>query len=598
MLDLGKVEHRKRLWRAIAYSRRKLRLFRTTRVELVKQYVGHNYGEQEALYKTYTNLMLQTADIYTLMLAANRPQVLVNAKKKEYWPFAQNFQVAVNNFIAQIHLERTLRQAVLDAFFGLGLVKVSRGDFAQLELDEFPVIDPGYPFADPISFDNWCHDMLATCWERVTFEADSYRVPLESVQQDERFEKRLTKDLVATTKYPSGEDGDERVANIARGLETDQDEIEPMVDLIDVWLPESRQIATFVAENYGMWNSTKEPLAVLDWDEPEEGPYQKLSFIDVPDNTMPISIANQLDPLHRLSNSLLRKLARQAQAQKIIPFFEPGAEDDAARLDKAEDRRWTKVKGKDSVGTLIMNGADPGNQAFLQSCFGIFNTAAGNPAVLAGLGPQSPTATQDTMIHEAAGQRVSKMQMRTAEFAANICKHLGYHMWVDQQLQVPGEMEIPGTDIRVPADWQPASLGTPEEPTRQGKFLDYEFDVIPYSMTYQSPTQQVQGMIATLTQVAIPLMATPQAQQAGMSIDVQEVMADIALMNNWPRLNKWVKFGAPPPESQETMDQTKPANTTRTVVRRSAPGGDSPQMQMQELMTQARQQGFSQPQIQ
>lgn len=599
-VDFGSEEDRKRLFRAIQFSRKKLRPFRAERVELVKQYVGSKYGEAGCEYRTMTNLMLQTADIYTLMLAANRPQVLVNAKRREHWGFATNFQVAVNNFIQEIHIERTIRQAVLDAFFTIGLVKVSRGDFMQLNLEDWPVYDPGYPFAEPISFDNWVHDMTSPSWDRVSFCGDAYRVSLESVQNDERFDSSITKNLKASTKYPSGDEGDERVDKISMGLETDPDELKPMVDLVDLWIPELNQVATFVCDGYGIWDSTKKPLAVLDWDKaPEEGPYHHLSFIDVTDNTMPVSLASQLDPLHRLSNSLLRKLARQAQAQKIIPFFEPGAEDDASRLDRADDRRWTKVKSKESVGVLNMNGADPGNQAFLNSLFGLFNTAAGNPSVLAGLGPQSPTATQDQMISKAAGERISKMQMRTAEFTANICKHLGWHMWDDQALEVPGEMPVPGTPFTVNADWIPESKSTPDRPARMGSFLDYNFEIIPYSMAYQSPSEQMQAMTAFVMNIAMPLMQTPQAQQAGMTIDAQAMVEEYAQLMNLPRLTKLITFTAPPPQDSQAMKQGgKPAVTSREVVRRSIPGGDSPEMMQQELMTQARQSGMGQPQIQ
>jgi hypothetical protein len=592
-VDLGKAEHRERLFKAVQFSRRKQRTFRTLRYELHKQYVGSAYGEGGCDKQTMNNLMLQTADIYTLLLAANRPQVLVNARKKELWPFATNFQIAVNNFISQIHLEKTLRRAVLDAFFGLGLVKVSRGDFVQLELDDWPIVDPGYPFAECVSLDNWVHDMTATSWDKVTFEGDTYRVPLEKVQEDERFPKDLTKDLKASTKYPAGQEGDLRVERIANGLETDPDETDPSVDLLDLYLPRTKQVATFACDGYGVWDSSRKPLFVLDWDGPEEGPYHKLSFIDVSDNTMPVSIAAQLDPLHRLSNALLRKLARQANAQKLIPFYTPGADDDARRLSDAQDRQFTKVRDKDSVGVLNMNGADPGNQAFLQALFGIFNTAAGNPSVLAGLGPQSPTATQDQMISQAAGQRVSKMQMRTAEFAAGICKHLGWHMWDDQQLQVPGQMEIPGTDISVEANWNPDH--------RDGDFLDYNFEVVPYSMSYQSPSEQMQAMTGAIMNVFMPLMQTPQAQQAGMAIDVQVLVEEFAMLMNLPRLPKLITFSAPLPSDgamDQSHDRSKPPVTTRNVVRRSAPGGDSPEMRTQELMTQARQQGFNQPQLQ
>jgi hypothetical protein len=73
---------RERLMKAIENSTRVLRPFRDVRKRLVKDFAGSYYGQSGSLGKSdiIMNLMYQTAETYTMSLAANRPRVLVTAQ--------------------------------------------------------------------------------------------------------------------------------------------------------------------------------------------------------------------------------------------------------------------------------------------------------------------------------------------------------------------------------------------------------------------------------------------------------------------------------------------------------------------------------------
>jgi hypothetical protein len=74
---------RQRLMKAIENSTRVLRPFRDVRKRLVKDFAGSYYGQSGSLGKSdiIMNLMYQTAETYTMALAANRPRVLVTAQR-------------------------------------------------------------------------------------------------------------------------------------------------------------------------------------------------------------------------------------------------------------------------------------------------------------------------------------------------------------------------------------------------------------------------------------------------------------------------------------------------------------------------------------
>ena len=113
-MDIYKESERAKLFKCIEYSTRNLRPFRELRKNLVKDYVGtyYNQGSDTPTAEIIMNLMYQTAETYTMSLAANRPRILVSSKYPELSWFAHHFQRSLNNLIEEIHLEETLRKAV------------------------------------------------------------------------------------------------------------------------------------------------------------------------------------------------------------------------------------------------------------------------------------------------------------------------------------------------------------------------------------------------------------------------------------------------------------------------------------------------------
>ena len=567
---------RQRLMKAIENSTRVLRPFRDVRKRLVKDFAGSYYGQTENMGKSdiIMNLMYQTAETYTMALAANRPRVLVTAQHPDVAWFANSFELGINNLIKEIHLEDILRKAVMDSFFSIGIVKVYSADAGMVQLEgEDTWVDPGKPFAENISLDDFCYDTTASEWRKSSFAMNKYRISKEKVLNDSAYDQDVIKELQPVTQYPgwNSDTGEVPVREMLKS-ETQEAGLEPMIDLMDIWLPKDNLILTMpVGKN------TK-PVRVVEWEGPENGPFHTLSLTcEVPDNVMPVSPAMNLKPLHDIINGLLRKQRRQAQRQKDIPFYQAGHADDARRLERASDGEWTRVDNPDSVNVLKMGGVDPSNQAFAHSMKDTFDRMAGNLQMMAGLGPQADTLGQDKLIHGAVSKREANMQYRVVNFTGNICRDLGSLLWQDEVLEIPQEFDTSGVTVR--ADW------TPE--VREGNFIDYNFSIEPFSMMYKSPSERMQGISNFVTQIALPMEG--MMQQYGGTIDIQELVELYAELMDLPRLKQIVKFEEPkedrlPPTPQQPA---KASHTVRESVRKSVPTGGTEQSRsnvMQQIL--------------
>ena len=217
----------------------------------------------------------------------------------------------------------------------------------------------------------------------------------------------------------------------------------------------------------------------------------------------------------------------------------------------------------DAVNVMKMGGVDQGNQAYGLRMTDIYDRMAGNLQAMAGLGPQAETLGQDKLIHGAVSKREANMQYRVVKFASELCRDLGWLLWVDQIKEMPLEFQEAGATFQT--SWDPT--------VREGDFLDYNFEIEPYSMQYKSPSERVNGLNGFLTQIALPMQQ--QLAEAGGQIDFQELVEIYSDLMDLPRLRNVIKFEEPkgdrPGPSPEMPPQAN--HTVRETVRRNVPTG-------------------------
>mgnify|MGYP000228618770 CR=1 FL=1 len=550
------------LYRSIEASFRGLEPFRNLNRRLVREYAGPAYGECETKRK-YLNMTAQLVDAYTMLLAANRPKADVTTRFESLRPYANHFEIGLNNLIGEIGLEFTIRRWVLDAFFCVGIIKVHQKDAGEIQFEKNLWMDPGTPFASNVSLDNFVYDAGARSWGELRWAGDMYRVPLDDIKKGVEigmYDPDVAKEIVPTSKYRVDND---KLESYSRGNEFDLDDFQPMVDLADVWVKRDRRIYTFVVTDRTKFCiKNQAPLASMEWDDPETGPYHILGFSEVPENIMPVGPAVHMDELDRLINNLLRKQARQAMRQKDATIYSPQGADTAKRWQKTPDGGM--IQGDPTgIGKLTEGGANPQNQLFLGNIIEMYKNACGGLDTLRGTGAAAGTVGQEQLIHDASNRAIAQMQYRVMDATRRLLKSLAFMLWTDEFKEISGQFEVPGTDYAAETTWKPGD--------REGNFLDYNFDVNVFSMTYQPPAQVAAELMNYAMNVIVPLAPT-MAQQGGMFnvAEFNNIMADLTGREEYKRM---VTFTTPPSEEAATPStRVKPPNTTRTY-NRSIPSG-------------------------
>lgn len=596
MIDLGKASDRNSLWTSMKASHLALKPFREKRRVAIENYVGSEWGAvTDDRREVLVNILALTARTYMMSLAANRPQVMVTADDFELKPFARKFEVGINNLLKEIKFERTLRKIVLDAFFSIGIAKVYWADSEKVEVPNpaMPMepgfgaspqdwsdyamiqelmsgtiwVDPGKPMVERISLDDYLYDTSATAFSRSRFHSHEYRVPLSAAKADPRFDKKLVDKLTANSKwsgYSFGTHEDRTNDMISRSQ--DHDEVEPMLTLMDLYLPFEQKWAVIVSDDQ------LSPLFVDDWNGPESGPFHHLCFDEVPDNAMPMAPAQNLRLLHQLMNAVMRKQARQARRQKDVTTYQ-GSEKDARTASNAADGDTVRIDDPSSINVLKYGGVDQMNLAFYQVVDGIFSRQAGNLDAMAGLGPQSKTASQDAMVNEAVSRSEARMQYAVIEFVGDISQSLGQMMWADEMLEIKGSYTEPGLSFPISANW------TPE--MREGDIIQYQFNIEPFSMAYQSPAQRLQK-IGTAIQ-----MLAPAIQSGSVVLNGEALAATASELLNEPRIKEIIQSAPPPdPMAQQGGGGGVPNNGPRKYIRENISTGGSPDSQRVQLAQQ------------
>lgn len=546
MADLG--VNFKDLKAAVEWSQRQLVVPRRNRLDAIKQYVGSHYSTGGTEMRVPTNFIELAVTIYMQQLAARAPRAVVTTKVPKLKPYAYSMEIAINQIPDEIGLDDTLRKAVVEALFCFAIVKVGIAQSGTVSLGH----DVGEPFADLIDFDDYFVDMSAKNRSSIQFEGNDYWLPIDIARA--MYDGKES-DVEPDDYTVIGEQGESKTESIS--VNEGADLYKKKVWMRDVWIPDYNKVCT-----YGV--KSQKVFRVIDWDGPEGGPYKTLGFSDVPGNLLPLPPVSLWRDLHELGNTLFRKLGRQADAKKTVAAFQGGHDDDVERLKAANDGDGITYSGG-MPQQISVGGIDNATLAFYIQLKDVFSYLAGNLDSLGGLSPMTETVGQDRLLTESANARMSFMKSRTAAFIKSIFEDLAWYEWTDPVRERVIEKRIGKTDMTVTSIWS--------EETREGDWLDYNFDIDVYSMTPDTPEVKLQKIGLVMQQYVLPM--APMLQEQGAIIDFRELMSLISKLSNVPELNDIVKFQEPqksPPEQNKSQPVRMPANTTRTYERVNRPG--------------------------
>jgi len=575
VMQLERVD---RLVTAFDHSRRKMQTFRERRLAMIRQFVGGAWSDGGAPDKVPVNFLEMALNIYRRQVAARAPRVMVRSKDGEHISFADDLEIAINLAIEDMRFDDTMRKWVLEAMFGMGVMKVGLAPSDQKEIMGF-THDPGQPFADVVDFEDFVFDITAKRWDCIQFCGNRYSLPIDAVRDLKMFKK----DVVKYERRTTNEQGDEKISNMVDdGGSYGEESYMDLVELWDIWLPYENIVATFQTDpNGGIEN--REPLRVVEWEGPECGPYHILSFGDVPGQIMPLPPAALMIDLHELGNRVFRKLGRQADRQKTITLVASSNQDDGRRITAANDGDAISVDRPEATKDVRYGGVDQAGLAFFQQLRQLTSYFGGNLETLGGLNNATNTATQEQLVKSQATMRIADMQERATSAATDVIKALAYYMWTDPVRSYRIPKKIPNTDMTITSEMKPER--------RNGEFFDYAIEIVPFSMQSRTPTERLQTAMQVMQTYVVPMASL--LQQRGLVPNIEAFLKMSAELSGTPEVMDLVTKVEP----QELMQGppapgggggASPATTTRNYVR-SDRGQDSLSQQDQAIATMMQQ---------
>ena len=565
---------------------------RKQRLAWIKQYVGEAYGSEDhqtAVEEQVVNLLSQAVNIWLMQLVSGNPKALIVTNKLSMKASVRYFELAFNHVLDQIDIRNSLKYAILESLFSMGIMKVGVEDPSQTQR-MYPFDVAAVPFAEAVFFEDWVHDTTVPRKELWKFYGDRYREHVDNLKSDPRNDQAQLKDIQSegnmnAFEMAGGTDSAEKLSGAPNAFE---EEDRDYIRLFDIYVPRKKILVTFLANG-----SSEKPLRVVKWDGPPEGPYFICRHNPVQNNTMPRPPIADVAPLASVDNKLFMKMVEQASRQKTIVFANLGASKDAERIVRTSDGEVVPVTHPDGVREMKFGGVTQENLTFSQFAKARWSFEGGNLDVAGGLGSDADTLGQEQMLKAGSSGRIQMMQHETIEFTKQILRAIGWYLWNDPIVRINVTDKIPQTDIQLDVQWprQQNEWGV-EEDLRKGEYNDLNFDIEPYSMVDQGPGARVQMLRSIVQQEIIPLM--PILQQAGLSFDMPEYLRIQSNYLNLKELTGIVKEVQLPAEQQPTNlpeGAPKPANTTRVYDSRSTKGGGKPDQLAQIAASMPKTQG-------
>ncbi len=501
---------------SIEWSNQQLLFPRKKRIQSIESYVGMHYSENGSARVMPVNMLKVGVDIYVRQLAARAPRVMITTKYDELKVTAADFELALNQIPMEIGLGETLRRFVMEALFSMGILKIGLSTVGEVLGHSY-----GETFVDNVTIDDYFCDMSAKDKRLFQYEGNDYWLDYEEVM-DSKWGNQGKGDLKPDEYTVLGPAGEKRAEGI-----TNQSSPQVFRDRVlfrDVWLPSEELFLT-----YGVRHG--ELLNVVEWEGPENGPYIKLGYSNVPGNIMPLPPVAVWRDLNDLGNAVLRKLGNQADSEKTVQGFGGGDDEAVEAFKNAKDGdgiKWTGTQPE----RLQAGGVNPRTLAFYMITKELSSYVGGNLDSLGGLSPMSETIGQDRLLSEAAGVQLRDMAAETISTIRKVFYSLAWYEWNNPVKTRKLEKRVPETDVSIPVKWNRDS--------KKGKFELFDLDIDVYSLQDDSPNLKLRKLNAIMSQFIIPLHPLIQQQQG--TIDVQAILRDVARFSDTPEVNEYVTF--------------------------------------------------------
>lgn len=476
---------------------------RKARSKMLKHYAAGWYDNAEA-FSQPLNLIDRGVQILAPFLVSNNPKVMVDAKRgiKINKPFARTFELALEYVLNEIRFaQNTLRPLVINSLFSMGITKtgICKSDI-ELEVGGY-WHDTYQPYCDNIDFEDYIGDVAARRREEMDFEGHRYRVDFDFVRECGLFKN--IDGLKPLNNLYSADTKPEMIAKKdARGWE--YRDIHPKTELIDLWIPKENIIVTIPPRGQG----TK-ILRTVEYEGPEGGPYDILGYRYFPDSIVPIPPVWTWLDLNNVINKLVARMRTQAERQKDIVVYGLGAAEDAERIRTAKDGDVVGIRNTDEIKPVSFGGPNESLYPFVQYLEQQYSITGGNLYIIGGRQSQAETLGQEQMLQANASKQLEDMVERVQQVTKNIIQKIAWYVWSDPAIQIPVIKEAGGIKIEE----------IYSKDAQEGDFLDYNFDIEPYSLQKLSPEMRYQRLLQLVSQIVLPTAQMSAAQGNMLNVD-------------------------------------------------------------------------------
>jgi hypothetical protein len=511
---VSRLQSAVRVWNAFTENPRKLSQ------KMLLQYQNGYYSGKTGEFQPM-NLIDRGVSIIAPYLISKNPRILVDAKQgvPASRSFARTLELALEHLFREIRLsQQTLRPAVFNSLFDMGVVKTGIMTAYQVEVFGY-LHDVGQPYADCIPFEDYVGDPRARNREEMLLEGNHYWLPEEFLKTSGLFKHT---DSVRSREVVHSETHPDEVSKKSEFTLDGCEDLRPMVRVTDLWIPDERIVVTIPIEGQG-----DKIMRTVDYDGPEEGCYDVLRFKTFPGTLIPIPPVFNMLGLNSIINRLVRKMSEQAQREKKVLLYDLASADDAELTNKTDDGGLAGVRNTEGMKEIEFGGVSETNFVFMNFLEQQYSIQGGNLYTIGGRETQADTLGQEQMLQANASKQLQDMVGQVHEFTKNIVHKLAWYLWSDPFIQIPVIKEIGEFKLNVSF--------TPDK--REGDFLDYTFDIEPYSMASMSPEMRYQRLLQLVGQVILPTVQIAASQ--GSMLNVDELVKEAARFLDIKNIDKW-----------------------------------------------------------
>jgi hypothetical protein len=540
-------EFLKRLRDAIKVSYDDLRVHREQYVEREQLYAGHRYGTNDENVDTPFNCYNLALRVYQRRLISGDPKVNVRHHSPDARAEAYELELACEQLFREINLKDTMKEVILQALLCVGVVKVAGSPADRKEGLGF-LHDAEQPFCDPVLLENFVYDTNAKRWEQIDFCGDRYRMPLDALQNDPRFNRAAVAQLGRGQTRQDEElrqDDQESVQRLGVEKSPFQDDLRDYVTLWDIWLPREKLLVTLP-------DGSGDPILIQRWEGPENGPYHLLCFDPIPGNVMPVAPGSHLESLARLLNRAIRKLGDQLDRQKTIGTITPTAANagDDKTIQDTPDGGLAQVMDPKNIGEIRIGGVDQQSYAMTLGLRDLWSWLSGNIDTLGGLSTQAGTLGQEELLAGGGNSLISELNSKVLDFLKGVCTDLAWYVYSDPNGTRKLVKRLQGTNVELPVEWGPER--------RTLDFFLFEFDVDPFSVHVRTPSERLQMIVQMMPIVLQAAQLQTVLRQSGQDMDMEGFWRLLTRYSGLEELSEFLRVNGMPITAAPAAQQSQP----------------------------------------